>query len=115
MDTDSSNLEKNHFDKLKRAGYVGEKSREGVNIYEIGGFFYSALSAPKVKQCRGINDFGVRAGWKTFEVIEDDTKVLDRKKTFRHEKWHNCLTKVSLKVEKVSFKWSYNTNKNNNL
>ena len=42
-DTDSSYIEKKHWDKLDKAGLVGKKLLQGKNVYKGGGIFYGLL------------------------------------------------------------------------
>ena len=64
-DTDSLYIENKHWEKLEKAGLVGENLLQGKNNYKDGGIFYGLFPAPKIKYCSTMNKYGVIQEHKT--------------------------------------------------
>ena len=86
-DTDSLYIEKKHWDKLEKAGFIGKNLLQGENDYQDGGFFYGVLLAPKIKYCLTINKHGVIDEHKTFRRFTNVSDNLDKKEFLLNVWW----------------------------
>ena len=68
-DTDSLYIENKHWDKLDKAGLVGENRLQSKNDYGQGGNWYGLFLAPKIKYSLTINKYGVIDEQKNFQRI----------------------------------------------
>ena len=58
-DTDSLYIHEKYWSDLVDNGFVGKSLGLGKNDYDNSGIFYACFSAPKIKYCLVIDDFGV--------------------------------------------------------
>ena len=82
-DTDSLYIEKKYWDVLDKAILVGEGLCQGKNDYKTGGIFYGLFSAPKIKYCLTLDDYGIIQEHKTFKGFNDSKRLLDRSQNFK--------------------------------
>ena len=99
-DTESLYIENKHWDKLEKAGLVGENLLQGKNDYKDGGIFYGLFLAPKIKYCLTINKYGVNEEHKTFEGFTNVSDNLDRKEFFKMADGDKSVAKVPLSWKK---------------
>ena len=103
-DTDSLYIENKHWDKLEKAGLVGNGLLQGKNDYKDGGIFYGLFLAPKIKYCLTINKYGVIDEHKTFKGFTNVSDNLDRKEHFKMFEGDKLKAKVPLSWKKVLVK-----------
>ena len=82
-DKDSLYIEKKSWDVLDKANLVGEGLCQVNKDYKRGGIFYGLFSAPKIKYCLTIDDYGIIQEHKTFEGFNDSKRLLDRSQYFK--------------------------------
>ena len=99
-DCDSLYIENRHWDKLDKAGLVGEKLLQGKNDYRDGGVFYGLFLAPKTKNCLTVIKYGVIDEHKTFKGFTNVSDNLDRKEIFKMAGGDNSTAKVPLSWKK---------------
>ena len=99
-DTDSLYIENKHWDKLDKAGLVGNNLLQGKTDYKDGGIFYGLFLAPKIKFCLTINKYGVIDEHKTFKGFTNTSDNLDRKKYFKMFDGDKLVAKVPLSWKK---------------
>ena len=69
-DTNSLYFENKPWDKLEKAGLVGQNLLQGKNDYgPDSGMFYGLFLAPKIKYCLIINKYGVIDEKKALKVL----------------------------------------------
>ena len=95
-DTDPLYIENKHWDKLDKAGLVGENLLQCKNDYEEGGIFYGLFLAPKIKYCLTINKYGVIDEHKIFKGFTNVSDNLDRKEYFKMFDGDKSIAKVPL-------------------
>ena len=95
-DTDSLNIESEHWEKLDKAGLVGKNLLQGKNDYKDGGIWYGLFLAPKIKYCLTKNKHGVIDEHKTFKGFTNVSDNLNRKKILIWQMVINWLLKCLL-------------------
>ena len=99
-DTDSLYIEKKHWDKLDKAGLVGQNRLQGKNDDKERGIWYGLFLAPKIKYCLTINKFGIIDEHKTFKGFTNVSDNLDRKEYFNMEDGGKLIAKDLLSWQK---------------
>ena len=99
-DTDSLYIQNKHWDKLDKAGLVGENLFRGKNVYRDGGNFYGLFLAPKIKYCSTLNKYGVIDEHKTFKGFTNVSVNLDKKEYFKMFDGDKLIGKAPLSWKK---------------
>ena len=81
-DTDSLCLKNKHWDKIDKAGLVGNRLLQGKIDYKDGGIWFGLFLAPKTKNCLTIYKNRVHDEQKTFKRFTNVSDNLDRKEYF---------------------------------
>ena len=58
-DTDRLYIKYRHWEKIEKAGIVGNYPLQGKNDYKAGGIWYGLFLTPKIKYCLTIYKYGV--------------------------------------------------------
>ena len=99
-DIDSLLIENKHWDKLNKAGLVGENSLQGKNDYKDGGIFYGLFLAPKIKFCLTIYKYTVPDEHKTFKRFSIVSVILEKNENFKMVDGDNLIAKLPLSWKK---------------
>ena len=99
-DMDSLYIENKHWDKLDKAGLVGNNLLQGKNDYKDGGIFYGLFLAPKRKYCLTKNNYGVIDEHKTFKGFTNVSDNLNIKEYFKMAHGDNLIAKKPLSWKK---------------
>ena len=75
-------MEKKYWDVLDKANLVGEGLCQDKNGYKMGGIFYGLFSAPKIKYCLTLDDYGIIHKHKTFKGFNDSNRFSNRSQYF---------------------------------
>ena len=75
-DTDSGYVHKKHWSSLLEKGFVGKPFGLGKSNYGNSGIFYACFSAPKIKYCLVIDDFGVITAKRTFKGYSEEHRMI---------------------------------------
>ena len=68
---------------MDKANLVGEGFCQFKNDYETVGILDGLFSAPKIKYCLTIDDYGIIQEHKTFKGFNDSKRLLDRSQYFK--------------------------------
>ena len=100
-DTDGLYIENKHWNKLEKAGLVGQNLLQGKNEYgPDAGIFYGLFLAPKIKYCLIINKYGVIDEKKCSKGFTNVPDILNRKEYFKMADGDNLIAKVPLSWKK---------------
>ena len=99
-DTGSLYIENKHWDKLDKAGLVGEKLSRVNNDYKESGIWFALFLAPKIKYCLTINKYGIIDEHETFKSFTNVSDNLDRKEYFKMFNGDKLAAKVLLSWKK---------------
>ena len=83
QDSDSLYIRMYHYEKLKKAGYVGDILRQWKNDYADGGIFYGLFEAPKMKLCNAMDKYGTLRETINFKGFHDTKSLLNADKFFK--------------------------------
>ena len=99
-DTDEMYFENEHWEKLDKAGLVGQNRLQGKNYYKDGGIWYGLILAPNRKYCLNIYEFVIIDELKTFKGFTNVSDILDEKEYFIMADGGILIAKVTLSWKK---------------
>ena len=77
QDTDSPHIHMDHYQRLKKAGFVGNILGQGKNDNGQGGAFHGKFHAAKMKMSYTTDKYGVLDENKTFKGYSDTERLLE--------------------------------------
>ena len=82
-DTDSPQIHMDHYQRSKKAGFVGNILRQGKNDNGQGGAFHGKFHAAKTKLSYTTDKYGVLDEKKTFKGYHDTERLLETNENFK--------------------------------